>query len=181
MGFGKIHWLFSSRITAIPWRNEPSTVVARRVIAVVTRGPCGKVGLVCLLLRVGRQAFLKLKCATSWSAGSTGIHHRAIGWSEDSGTHAVDGNSLVEVLKSADAEVERTKLYWRMGGKSSKAKWAAREGKWKMLGNPNENGATDGVMELAGKDKELFLVTLRMIQERRQTYVTKSRRLLSDS
>lgn len=75
-------------------------------------------------------------------------------------THAVDGISLVEVLKSADAEVERTELYWRMGGKSSKAKWAAREGKWKMLGNPNETVRPDGVMELTGKDKELFLVDL---------------------
>jgi len=75
-------------------------------------------------------------------------------------SHPVDGIFLVEVLESADAEVERTELYWRMGGKSSKAKWAAREGKWKMLGNPNETVRPDGVKELSGKDKELFLVDL---------------------
>lgn len=76
------------------------------------------------------------------------------------GDNHIDGKSIVSVLKNGDADPPHEQLYWRLGGNPDKAKWAVRDGDWKLLGNPNENVRPDGATALTKDDKAGFLVNL---------------------
>ena len=75
--------------------------------------------------------------------------------------HVFDGKSMVTVLKDGEAESAHESFYWRLGGNPDKAKWAVRKGPWKLLGNTAENVRPEGVAELSGDDRKLFLANLR--------------------
>ena len=70
------------------------------------------------------------------------------------------GKSIVSVIESASAESPHENLYWRLGNNPQRAKWAVREGNWKLLGNPTENLRPPGTPELGANDKKLFLADL---------------------
>ncbi|MEX2578063.1 MAG: sulfatase-like hydrolase/transferase [Verrucomicrobiales bacterium] len=72
----------------------------------------------------------------------------------------VDGKSIVSVIEEEGAESPHRELYWRLGGNPEKAKWAVREGDWKLLGNVDEAVRPEGVPELSKEDREMFLVNL---------------------
>ena len=74
--------------------------------------------------------------------------------------HIIDGKSMVNVLLDEDAGSQHDSFYWRLGGNPDKAKWAVRKGPWKLLGNTMENVRPEGVSELTGEDKKLFLANL---------------------
>lgn len=74
--------------------------------------------------------------------------------------HIIDGKSMVEILRDGDAGSQHDSFYWRLGGNPDKAKWAVRKGPWKLLGNTMENVRPEGVSELTGEDKKLFLANL---------------------
>ena len=74
--------------------------------------------------------------------------------------HVFDGKSMVTVLKDGEAESAHESFYWRLGGNPDKAKWAVRKGPWKLLGNTAENVRPEGVAELSGDDRKLFLANL---------------------
>ena len=63
----------------------------------------------------------------------------------------LDGRSIVEVIRSADAPSPHDHLQWRLGNQ-----WAVREGSWKLLRNPNDNDTH----KLTGADKEWFLANI---------------------
>ena len=73
----------------------------------------------------------------------------------------IDGQSLVPVLKSADAPSPHNVLHWQVGlGKDPT--WAVREGDWKLIGNVLDTGV---VVPGPGGDKKtprfpLFLANL---------------------
>ena len=75
-------------------------------------------------------------------------------------THHVDGKSLVSLLRSGGLPSPHRELYWRMGN-GNHARWAAREGDWKILGKTRETVRPEGIPELSEEDKELFLVDLK--------------------
>lgn len=52
-------------------------------------------------------------------------------------TAALDGRSLVEVIKSADAPSPHEVLHWQTGAGRG-AQWAVREGDWKLMGNARD-------------------------------------------
>ncbi len=76
---------------------------------------------------------------------------------------AIDGKSLVPVLKSGDAPSPHDVLHWHVGdGKNPQ--WAVREGDWKLIGNAWDSGLVVG-RGVAGGDKKtqrfpLFLSNL---------------------
>ncbi len=72
----------------------------------------------------------------------------------------IDGESIVSVLKNGDADTPHGQLYWRLGGNPENAKWAVRDGDWKLLGNANENVKPQGAVPLTKEDKVGFLVNL---------------------
>lgn len=74
--------------------------------------------------------------------------------------HIIDGKSMVNLLRDGNAESQHDSFYWRLGGNPDKAKWAVRKGPWKLLGNTMENVRPEGVRELTGDDKKLFLANL---------------------
>ncbi|MEM7145912.1 MAG: sulfatase-like hydrolase/transferase [Verrucomicrobiota bacterium] len=74
--------------------------------------------------------------------------------------HQLDGQSIVAILKSDNAKSPHENFYWHMGKNAAKAKWAVREGDWKLIGNAHENVTPEGVAELTADDKKLFLVNL---------------------
>jgi len=49
----------------------------------------------------------------------------------------LDGQSLVDVLMSADADSPHESFYWQLG-RGRRAQWAVRKGDWKLLGNPTD-------------------------------------------
>ena len=67
----------------------------------------------------------------------------------------VDGVSLVEVIRSADAAPPQRVLHWQVGH-GSNAPWAIRDGEWKLLGNPRD---TSNKAPLTPADR-LFLANL---------------------
>ena len=75
--------------------------------------------------------------------------------------HVFDGKSMVTVLKDGEAKSAHESFYWRLGGNPDKAKWAVRKGPWKLLGNTAENVRPEGVAELSGDDRKLFLANLK--------------------
>lgn len=48
----------------------------------------------------------------------------------------IDGKSLVEVIKSANAATPHDAFVWRSGGHQRDPQWAVREGDWKLLHHP---------------------------------------------
>lgn len=74
--------------------------------------------------------------------------------------HHLDGASIVDVIRNADAESPHETFYWQLGGNPEKAKWVVRDGTWKLLGNTAENVRPEGVAELSKDDRQLFLVNL---------------------
>lgn len=67
----------------------------------------------------------------------------------------IDGSSLVEVLRSAEAAPPHERLHWFVGS-GKRAQWAVREGDWKLIGNVVDTSGG----ELTPEDKNLFLVNL---------------------
>jgi arylsulfatase A len=49
----------------------------------------------------------------------------------------VDGTSLVDLIRSADAPAPDRVLHWQTG-RGPNAPWAVRQGDWKLLGNPRD-------------------------------------------
>lgn len=74
--------------------------------------------------------------------------------------HHLDGASIVDVIRNADAKSPHETFYWQLGGNPEKAKWVVRDGTWKLLGNTAENVGPEGVAELSKDDRQLFLVDL---------------------
>lgn len=72
----------------------------------------------------------------------------------------LDGRSLVSVIENGEAPAPRGERYWRLGGNPDKAKWAVREGNWKLLGKVSEQVRPAGVPEFTAEDRELFLANL---------------------
>ncbi len=67
----------------------------------------------------------------------------------------LDGKSLAEVIRSADAPSPHDVYYWRLG-RGGRAQWVVRQGDWKLLGNPRDTSKKAPL----GKDDKLFLVNL---------------------
>ncbi|MFT5303155.1 MAG: arylsulfatase A [Mariniblastus sp.] len=70
-------------------------------------------------------------------------------------TASIDGKSLVDVLTKPAAPSPHKSLYWHLGN-GSRAQWAVREGKWKLLGNATDT--TD--RRISPTIDPLFLVNL---------------------
>ncbi len=68
---------------------------------------------------------------------------------------ALDGKSLVRVLKSSTAPTPHEALHWFMGPNNN-PQWAVRHGDWKLIGNVRDT--TGGA--LTDDDKKLFLANL---------------------
>jgi arylsulfatase A len=49
----------------------------------------------------------------------------------------IDGTSIVQVIRSADAPSPDRVLHWQTG-RGPNASWAVRDGDWKLLGNPRD-------------------------------------------
>ncbi|MEM9369147.1 MAG: sulfatase-like hydrolase/transferase, partial [Planctomycetota bacterium] len=74
--------------------------------------------------------------------------------------HHLDGQSIVPVIESNDAPSPHQEMYWRLGGNPKTAKWAVRQGDWKLLGKATENVRPADALPLTSEDKKLFLVNL---------------------
>ena len=68
---------------------------------------------------------------------------------------AIDGKSLVSVLKSKEAETPHKVVHWQVG-RGKNPQWAVREGAWKLIGNPRDTSDKAPVT----KEDKLFLVNL---------------------
>lgn len=67
----------------------------------------------------------------------------------------LDGESLVPVIRDADAPTPHAVVHWQTG-RGKNAQWAVRKGDWKLMGNPRD---TSNKAKL-GPDDELFLTNL---------------------
>ncbi|MCB1079448.1 MAG: sulfatase-like hydrolase/transferase, partial [Verrucomicrobiae bacterium] len=74
--------------------------------------------------------------------------------------HHLDGSSILPVIRSATAVTPHDRFYWQLGGDPEKAKWVAREGDWKLLGNASEEVRPPGVPELTPADRKWFLANV---------------------
>ena len=74
----------------------------------------------------------------------------------------VDGKSLLNVIKSAEASTPHPVLYWYMGPEKE-PQWAVREGDWKLIGNPRDTtrGEEKAKSDLPDDDKKFFLANLK--------------------
>ena len=63
----------------------------------------------------------------------------------------MDGKSMMPVIKAADAPTQHATFCWQLGNQ-----WAAREGNWKLIGNPRD---TSNKGQITAKDR-LFLSDL---------------------
>ena len=69
----------------------------------------------------------------------------------------LDGQSIVDVIRSTDAESPHNVFHWQSGqGSGGLRQWAVREGEWKLIGNPNDTSKKAAV---TAADK-FFLVNL---------------------
>ena len=72
----------------------------------------------------------------------------------------IDGTSLVEVINDAAAPDAHDVFHWQSGrGFNAQPQWSVRQGRWKLLGNPNDTSK----LAPLGDGDELFLVTCRKI------------------
>lgn len=69
---------------------------------------------------------------------------------------AIDGKSLVTVIKDTTTASPHERLHWMVGRDPQKAQWAVRERDWKLIGNARDT--TKGGKHLVLK--EPFLVNL---------------------
>jgi arylsulfatase A-like enzyme len=69
---------------------------------------------------------------------------------------SLDGESLVKVIKSAEAPSPHSVLHWQSGRGKAGPQWAVRAGPWKLIGNPND---TSNAAPITASDK-LFLSNL---------------------
>lgn len=67
----------------------------------------------------------------------------------------IDGQNILPLIKSADAETPHKVFHWQSGRGLGGPQWAVREGDWKLIGHPRE---TSG--QSLAKDDQLFLVNL---------------------
>ena len=69
----------------------------------------------------------------------------------------IDGKSLTKVIKSSKAETPHGTFIWQSGGSADRPQWAVREGDWKLVHNPLDNG------ELANDNNasKLYLFNIR--------------------
>lgn len=70
--------------------------------------------------------------------------------------YKIDGESMVQVIKSPKAPTTHHTFYWQSGRGKWGPQWSVREGDWKLIGNPND---TSHKAEITEKDR-LFLVNL---------------------
>jgi arylsulfatase A-like enzyme len=68
----------------------------------------------------------------------------------------LDGRNIRPVIESREAPSPHDRFYWLLG-RGSSARWAVRQGDWKLLGNPRDPRAPDSLTE----DDKLFLVNLK--------------------
>ena len=69
----------------------------------------------------------------------------------------IDGTSLVEVINDAAAPDAHDVFHWQSGrGFNAQPQWSVRQGRWKLLGNPNDTSK----LAPLGDGDELFLVHL---------------------
>ena len=69
--------------------------------------------------------------------------------------HHLDGKSLVNVLRSANAPTPHKSFYWQLG-RGRNAQWVVRRGPWKLLGTPADRRAPGSL----SKDDRIFLANL---------------------
>lgn len=67
----------------------------------------------------------------------------------------LDGESLTEVIDSADAPSPHDVAHWQVG-RSRLSQWAVRQGPWKLIGNPRDASNKAPLTD----DDKLFLVNL---------------------
>jgi arylsulfatase A-like enzyme len=73
----------------------------------------------------------------------------------------IDGKSLAEVIRSADAATPHDVLHWHwQPGKKTASYWAVRQGNWKLLGNAQDTGEASRRLALSSEDRRLFLSNL---------------------
>ena len=68
----------------------------------------------------------------------------------------LDGHSIVDVIRSADAKSPHETFHWQSGRGRGGRQWAVRQGDWKLIGNPRD---TSNKAVLTNADT-LFLVNL---------------------
>ena len=66
-------------------------------------------------------------------------------------TTALDGKSMVTVIRSSEAQSPHQSFYWMQG-----KQWVVRDGDWKLIGNPRDTSNKAPLTE----DDQLFLVNL---------------------
>ncbi len=72
-------------------------------------------------------------------------------------THRIDGHSLADIIRRADAPEVHDVFHWQSGlGTNGQPQWSVREGSWKLLGNPNDTSHSEPLKQ----GDELFLVDL---------------------
>ena len=49
--------------------------------------------------------------------------------------HKLDGKSIVDIIRSSDAESPHQQFHWQSGGGRNKRQWAVRDGSWKLVVN----------------------------------------------
>jgi arylsulfatase A len=67
----------------------------------------------------------------------------------------LDGQSIVDVIRSPDADSPHESLYWQLGA-GKNAQWVVRKGPWKLLGNPKDHRAPQSL----SADDQYFLANL---------------------
>lgn len=70
--------------------------------------------------------------------------------------HHLDGRNIRPVIESAEAPSPHNEFYWLLG-RGDSARWAVRQGDWKLLGNPRDPRNPESITEA---DK-LFLANLK--------------------
>jgi len=56
----------------------------------------------------------------------------------------IDGKSLVNVIRSSGTASMHESFVWLSGGNRQAPQWAVREGEWKLISNPLDNGSFTG-------------------------------------
>lgn len=56
----------------------------------------------------------------------------------------IDGKSLTSVIQSSKADSPHDTFIWQSGGSAQQPQWAVREGDWKLIHNPLDNGDFTG-------------------------------------
>lgn len=73
--------------------------------------------------------------------------------------HRIDGKSLTEVLHSPESPSPHEMFFWESGRSRDGPRWAVRQGDWKLLGHPLDNGSHSS-NSAKSKPAPLYLVNL---------------------